>query len=37
MTDQVKDRLLKMGKIVLVDEAAVKAEEKEAKKKDQAK
>ena len=37
MTDQVKDRLLKMGKIVLVDEAAAKAEAKEAKKKDQAK
>lgn len=37
MTDQVTDRLLKMGKIVLVDEAAVKAEAKEAKKKDQAK
>jgi len=37
MTDQVIDRLLKMGKIVLVDEAAAKAEAKEAKKKDQAK
>ena len=37
MTDQVTDRLLKMGKIVLVDEAAAKAEAKEAKKKDQTK
>lgn len=37
MTDTIKDRLLKMGKIVEVDEAAAKAEAKEAKKKDQAK
>lgn len=37
MTDQVIERLLKMGKIGLVDEAAAKAEAKEAKKKDQAK
>lgn len=37
MTDQVIERLLKMGKIVLVDEAAAKAEAKEAKKKDQTK
>lgn len=37
MTDQIRDRLLKMKKIVEVDEAAAKAEAKEAKKKDQAK
>lgn len=37
ITDTIKDRLLKMGKIVEVDEAAAKAEAKEAKKKDQAK
>jgi hypothetical protein len=40
LTDSMRDRLLKMSKIVEVDEAAVKAEVKEAKeanKKDQVK
>jgi len=37
MTDQIRDRLLKMGKIIEFDAAEAKAEAKEAKKKDQTK